>query len=77
MQFAHKAVSIVNTEDYSKHKDEDNTVNRRRQYLIATVTRTYEVCLVLDMLIRVEIYQNDAEDHGRKPVGESVPAEGW
>jgi len=23
------------------------------------------------------IYQNDAEDHGRKPVGESVPAEGW
>jgi len=22
-------------------------------------------------------YQNDAEDHGRKPVGESVPAEGW
>jgi len=24
-----------------------------------------------------DIYQNDAEDHGRKPVGESVPAEGW
>jgi hypothetical protein len=22
-------------------------------------------------------YQNDAEDHGREPVGESVPAEGW
>jgi len=24
-----------------------------------------------------DLYQNDAEDHGRKPVGESVPAEGW
>jgi len=24
-----------------------------------------------------DTYQNDAEDHGRKPVGESVPAEGW
>jgi alanine-synthesizing transaminase len=23
------------------------------------------------------LYQNNAEDHGRKPVGESVPAEGW
>ena len=23
------------------------------------------------------IYQNNAEDHGREPVGESVPAEGW
>jgi hypothetical protein len=22
-------------------------------------------------------YQKNAEDHGRKPVGESVPAEGW
>ena len=24
-----------------------------------------------------DFYHNDAEDHGRKPVGESVPAEGW
>jgi len=22
-------------------------------------------------------YQTNAEDYGRKPVGESVPAEGW
>ena len=25
----------------------------------------------------IAIYPNNAEDHGRKPVGESVPAEGW
>ena len=27
--------------------------------------------------IAAGFYQNDAEDHGREPVGESVPAEGW
>jgi len=25
----------------------------------------------------IAIYPNNAEDHGRKPVGEGVPAEGW
>ena len=27
--------------------------------------------------MRSLLYQNDAEDHGREPVGESLPAEGW